>query len=68
MFTSLLYHGVGLAGYRHVRQHFQEGEVIFHIEKPRERLCCPHCGNVPRVWCGPCGYTRQIKLGFADPS
>lgn len=95
MSTSLLYHGFGLVGYRYVRQHFHEGKVIFRIEKPRERLCCPQCGNeevwaqggvertfrtvpiggksvefqlkVPRVWCGPCGQTRQIKLGFADP-
>src|SRR6266702_1275181 len=95
MSTSLLYHGFGLVGYRQVSQHFQEGKVIFCIEKPRERLCCPQCGNkdvwahggvertfqtapigkkavefklkVPRVWCGPCGQTRQIKLGFADP-
>jgi len=49
MSTSLLYHGFGLVGYRYVRQHFQEGKVIFRIEKPRERLCCPQCGN-KEVW------------------
>ena len=45
MSTSLLYHAFGLHGYRYVRQDFQEGQVIFHFEQPRERLRCPHCGS-----------------------
>jgi transposase len=45
MSTSLLYHAFGLRGYRYVRQDFQEGQVIFHIEQPRERLRCSHCGS-----------------------
>jgi transposase len=49
MSTSLLYHGFGLVGYRHVSQSFQEGQVIFKIEQPRERLCCPQCGD-REVW------------------
>jgi hypothetical protein len=38
MSTSLLYHAFGLVGYRYVKQSFQEGEVAFRIEQPRERL------------------------------
>ncbi len=49
MSTSLLYHAFGLVGYRYVRQEFREGQVIFHIEQPRERLRCSHCGSVD-VW------------------
>jgi len=49
MSTSLLYHGFGLVGYRYVRQEFQEGQVIFHLEQPRERLRCCHCGSAD-VW------------------
>jgi transposase len=49
MSTSLLYHGFGLVGYRYVRQEFREGQVIFHIEQPRERLRCPCCGSA-EVW------------------
>jgi transposase len=49
MSTSLLYHAFGLVGYRHVRQHFHEGRVIFDIEQPRERLRCSHCGSAA-VW------------------
>jgi transposase len=49
MSTSLLYHGFGLVGYRYVRQEFTEGQVIFHIEQPRERLRCPHCRSA-EVW------------------
>jgi transposase len=49
MSTSLLYHGFGLVGYRYCRQQFQEGQVIFRIEKPSERLRCSCCGS-PEVW------------------
>src|SRR3954454_10206476 len=44
MSTSLLYHGFGIVGYQYVRQRFQEGQVTFRIEQPRERLRCSQCG------------------------
>jgi transposase len=44
MSTSLLYHGFGIVGYHYVSQHFQEGQVSFHIEQARERLRCSQCG------------------------
>jgi transposase len=49
MSTSLLYHGFGLVGYRYCSQRFEEGQVIFRIDKPRERLRCPCCGSA-EVW------------------
>ncbi len=49
MSTSLLYHGFGLVGYRYVSQAFQGGQVILKIAQPRERLCCPQCGDA-EVW------------------
>jgi transposase len=49
MSTSLLYHGFGIVGYRYVSQSFEEGQVTFRIEKPRERQRCSHCGSAD-VW------------------
>ena len=49
MSTSLLYHAFGVRGYRQIRQTFREGQVIFHIEQPRERHRCSHCGSA-EVW------------------
>jgi transposase len=49
MSTSLLYHGFGVVGYRYVRQEFRDGQVIFRIERPRDRLRCSHCGSAA-VW------------------
>ena len=49
MSTSLLYHAFGIVGYHYVSQHFQEGQVNFRIEQPRERLRCPQCGDED-VW------------------
>jgi transposase len=49
MSTSLLYHGFGLVGYRYCSQRFEGGQVIFRIDKPRERLRCAHCGS-DAVW------------------
>src|SRR5271168_2834226 len=49
MSTSLLYHGFGIVGYRYVSQSFQEGQVTFRIEQPRERRRCSQCGSA-EVW------------------
>ena len=45
MSTSLLYHGFGVRGYRHVKTEYTKGEVVFTIEQPRESLRCPVCGS-----------------------
>lgn len=64
MSTSLLYHAFGLAGYRYLSQSFQEGEVIFRIEKPRERHRCSVCGSA-EVWDqgGPERTFRTVPIG-----
>ena len=49
MSTSLLYHAFGVVGYRYLSQSFQEGEVTFRIEQPRERHRCSLCGS-DEVW------------------
>jgi transposase len=49
MSTSLLYHAFGIVGYRQVSQSFQEGQVTFRIEQPRERHRCSQCGSA-EVW------------------
>ena len=65
MSTSLLYHAFGLVGYRYVRQEFREGQVIFHIEQPRERLRCSHCGSAD-VWAQG-GVDRTFRLAPIGP-
>jgi transposase len=47
--SSLLYHAFGLVGYHYVRQEFREGQVIFRIDQPAERLRCSLCGSA-EVW------------------
>ena len=41
MSTSLLYHGFGILGYRYVRTDYQEGDIIFTIERKKFRIRCP---------------------------
>ena len=45
MSTSLLYHEFGIRGYQHVRTDRGEGATVFHIEQPRDKLRCAHCGS-----------------------
>ena len=49
MSTSLLYHAFGIVGYHYLSQSFQEGQVTFRIEQPRERHRCSACGSA-EVW------------------
>jgi transposase len=49
MSTSLRYHGFGIVGYHYHSQKFEDGQVTFRIEQPRERLRCPDCGS-DEVW------------------
>jgi transposase len=53
MSTSLLYHGFGLRGHRHLRTTFKNGHVIFRVEFKREELRCSvcHCRQVLRRGC-----------------
>jgi transposase len=64
MSTSLLYHGFGLVGYRYCGQRFQDGQVIFRIDKPRERWRCPGCGSGD-VWSqgGALRTFRSLPIG-----
>lgn len=75
MSTSLLYHGFGIRGYRYTRTEYVEGKVIFHIEQPREQLCCAACGSAKIVLRGhqdrlfrhvPIG-TKQVWIQFPVP-
>lgn len=45
MSTSLLYHGFGIRGYKHVRTYYEEGGIIFKIRQQRNELRCPCCGS-----------------------
>jgi transposase len=75
MSTSLLYHALGIRGYRYVRTDYVEGEVIFGIEQGRHTLRCPVCksaevtahGHTPRLFRGlPIGSKRTwVVLNIA---
>jgi len=45
MSTSLLYHGLAVRGYRHVRTDFGQGAVTFTIDQDRKQWRCPACGS-----------------------
>jgi transposase len=45
MSTSLLYHGLGLRGYRYVRTLYQDGGIQFGIAKDLADCRCPACGS-----------------------
>jgi transposase len=53
MSASVLYHGWGVRGFRHLRTQYLEGKVIFHIERAEDKRCCAGCGS-----------KRVIKKGF----
>jgi transposase len=43
MSTSILYHGFGIQGYRYKRTFYQQGAIVFSIEKDPLSLRCPCC-------------------------
>jgi hypothetical protein len=49
MSTSLLYHGIGVRDYRHVRTRYVAGGVVFVIERKPETYRCTACGSA-NVW------------------
>ena len=64
MSTSLLYHGFGLRGYRYRRTEYQEGAIIFTIDKDSKRYRCPQCGS-RHVTCHGCQTRifRSLPIG-----
>ena len=65
MSNFVLYHGLGIRGYEHVRGDDTGGRLVFTIRQRREALRCSHCGSarvfskgqVPREWrCVPWGH------------
>ncbi|WP_437221971.1 ISL3 family transposase [Planctomicrobium sp. SH661] len=65
MSSCLLYHALGVRGYRYLSTRFEQGEMIVSIELPREKLRCPACGHgrvhvierFPRMW-------RTVSIGL----
>lgn len=43
MSTSILYHGFGIHGYRYTKTEYQQGALVFSIEKEATSLRCPCC-------------------------
>ena len=46
MSTSILYHGFGICGYRYTRTEYQQGALVFSIEKEPTSLRCPCCKGI----------------------
>lgn len=46
MSTSILYHGFGIHGYRFTRTEYQQGALVFSIEKEPTSLRCPCCKGI----------------------
>jgi len=45
MSTSLLYHGFGIIGYRHVHTKYVGGKVVFRVSQDRDNMVCPNCNS-----------------------
>ena len=75
MSNFVLYHGLGIRGYEHVRGDDTGGRLVFTIRQRREALRCSHCGSarvfskgqVPREWrCVPWGHKPVfVRLAVA---
>lgn len=64
MSTSLLYHGFGIRGYRHVSTEFEGGKVIFTVRQETEDLRCAACGSWRVVRRGACPRRfRSLPIG-----
>jgi len=59
MSTSLLYHGFGIRGYRHVRTDYVEGGIVFTIAQDPKVCCCPACGSKNTLLKG--GVVRRFR-------
>lgn len=46
MSTSILYHGFGIHGYRYTKTEYQQGALVFSIEKEPTSLRCPCCKGI----------------------
>lgn len=44
MSTSLLYHGLGIRGYRYSKTEFREGGIVFHMTQDLSKCRCSACG------------------------
>lgn len=64
MSTSLLYHGFGIRGYRHVSTAFEGGKVIFTVRQDRGALRCAACGSWRVIRRGSCRRRfRSLPMG-----
>ena len=63
--TSMLYHTMGLKGYRLLRTEYVRGKTIFHIALRDEKRRCAHCGSKWVVKAGKFTRTfRSVPIGL----
>lgn len=75
MSTSLLYHGLGIRGYKYMKTDFVKGGIQFTITQDRERLCCATCGSYnvhprgskSRTFKAPPMGSKCMEIQFAVP-
>jgi transposase len=59
MSTSLLYHTMGIRGYRYVSTSYENGEIHVTVAQDRERCRCSHCQSADVVLKG--GQWRRFR-------
>jgi transposase len=65
MSTSILYHGLSIAGYNYVKTRYQGNAIIFTISHKREKLHCPICKSRKVVLRGTTKRRfKAMRLGF----
>lgn len=75
MSTSLIYHGLGIRGYKYMKTDFVKGGIQFTITQDRERLCCATCGSYnvhprgskSRTFKAPPMGSKRMEIQFAVP-
>ena len=45
MSAAMLYHAMGIQGYREAGVDWEKEELVVHLEQPRESLRCPRCNQ-----------------------
>jgi len=49
MSTSMLYHGLGVRGYRYMKTEYVRGGMVITMERRAQTCCCTVCGS-ENVW------------------
>ena len=64
MSTSLLYHAFGTLSYRYLKTEYGKGQIVFHLEKKRDKQRCSLCKSRNLIHQGGRSYNIQtVPIG-----